>query len=280
MTVMNGSSPPMLVAAPQLPTPRIRGNPNLSAAAVSAVVGAELAAPLVALEQAIDQAEAAVRELQDCRPNPAGPDGPRWVDALASDAESAEGERPKVWRTEMLLKGEQRRWATASALAGGVALAVKRTESSLDRGRIASAASVRAAAAQKLWSEAARDGWNAHLADPAVAERCYRSGLEALVGFRDATRVGRWARKEGEPVRRPRDEYPPDTFSLPMDLEGRGRWLCLSFVLHPSRWLRLPGEDDVKWPRGVDELVLDRAIGENVERYTALHATGVYSSRG
>ena len=160
-----------------MPVPLIKRSPHPQSEAVAAVVGPELAEPLVRLEAAIEEAKAAVAELETCRPGAAGTrDGARWADAVATDAEAAEGgERPRRWRCEELLEREPHRWAQASALARAVPLLLRRTSTALDRRRISAAAATVEAAKATAFAEVARVGWEGR-ADKAAAWQRVRAG--------------------------------------------------------------------------------------------------------
>lgn len=268
------TSQPVVVALPALPVPRISRNPNPSADLVAAVVGGELAIPLVRLEQAIADAEAAVTILEAGRPGSAGTaDGAAWRDAIASDAEAAEGgELPKRWRTEALILGDAHKWARATALTGAVDLLLRRTAKTVDRSRIAATAGTRAEVAARKFAEAAKAGWESR-ADKARVWQEVRAGEAALDSFTSARQVKEWAQGAAWGVRRASGGLIPRVDYLPVDAVARGHWLALELYLNPdTTWLHFPR--DVVYPDDVGELVVN-AFPQSGNRYVGLVERGV-----
>jgi hypothetical protein len=113
--------------APRLPSTRVYPPSEQ----VAAVVGAELAKPLVELETAVADAEHAVTDLERNLPGGLG-DG--WQQALTDDAAAyAAGTRPKRWKAATLLATDPERWATAMAACNSVPTVGRRCERHMDR---------------------------------------------------------------------------------------------------------------------------------------------------
>lgn len=275
---MTTTQTPQVIAQPVpfLPPPRVPHNAFPTHESVAAVVG-ELAAPLLAVEQAVADAEAAVRELTECRPGVGGmPDGDRWRQAMVGDGEAyAAGTRPKKWKTQVLLEGDTARWALAQASTRGAQLVLARCRQQLEQDRIAVQASKVADANAQAWAEAARNAWESR-ADKLASLTAYRAGEEHLGEYRAAYRVALWAQGVAE---RPLDpENTAGVALLPADPTGVGFWLSAGLALEPgTTWLEIPDPAMVEWPEGGEELLL-RAFPESAARLVSLRQHGYYAT--
>src|SRR5690242_5469579 len=113
-----------VMSQPFLPLPRLSPlSRDMDAATVAAVVGPELAAPLVALEAAHASAQQAVDDLKAARPSAPNTDadGAVWASAREADAMSAAAAAvdgtapPTTWACERLLRDDHHKWAAALA---------------------------------------------------------------------------------------------------------------------------------------------------------------------
>ena len=257
-----------------LSPPTIPSSPHPPSADLAAVVGAELAAPLVRLEACLTEAAEAVREWETSRPSVAGfSDGAAWSSALAADVTTAAtGERPKTWKAATLLQAEPVRWARAHALAGSVVEVIAATTSALDLVTITEEAGGVESASAEEWAAAAWSGWTTR-GDKAAAWQEVRRGETFLGEYLSARRVKDWAEGQGWGARPESDVRVPRVDYLPDDPVGRGAWLALGLFLSPEPWLSMP--QNVTWPEG-SELLVTTALPGDGARYTALVGTGVH----
>lgn len=219
-----------------LPPPRIPASRAPKSADVAAIVGDDLAAPLVNLEAAVLAATNAVNELERNRPGPQGLD---WRDALTADAaDHAAGKEPAEYRCAKLLKTDPDRWAAAHMAARFVPIAAARCEAELDRPAIHKAAVEIAQAHADAFAQHAADGWNGRNTY-SLAWACQERGIEALSAYEEAAAIADWATHESLQLITP---------------EARGHWICLDLALNPGKRLyALP--DGPVWPAGSERLI-------------------------
>jgi hypothetical protein len=251
-----------------LPPPRAPRNLYPSAASVAAVVGEDLASPLLELERAYQEAEAAVADLERNRP---GGLGHGWREALAADQEAYGSESgPRRWKAQALLEQDPGRWALARAACGFAQKAPARCEQVLNRLEIAGVARQRADALTADWAKAAEASWEIR-EDQALAWKLRRQGEQYLADYVAARTIQAWAlRTRWDPDQ---DQTVPHYRHLPEHPAARGMWLCAQLVLEPTTtWLTIP-QQGVEWPARAEALI-DKALPQSGARFADLRERG------
>lgn len=219
-----------------LPPPRVPSSTALKASTVAAIVGDELAAPLVNLEAAVIAAGNAVSELERNRP---GPMGTEWKAALQADHEDhAAGRKVAEFRCAGLLKSDPDRWAAAQMAARFVPVAGARCEAELDREEINASAVGVAQGHADAFAGLVAEGW-ANRARTATAWNLRERAVEALTAFQEANEVAVWA--GGGP-------------GVVIDPVAHGQWICLDLVLNPGKRLLSVPVGPV-WPEGAEKVL-------------------------
>lgn len=211
-----------------------------TAAQITAIAGADLAAPFTARETARSAAEDALADLKDHRPGGRG-----WKAAADADVAALTAGK-KATEIAKLIDAEPKRYGQALAAVAIHQQTANALRADLDEVLLKGAVEVAKAEARVEWAKIANQAWGAR-ADHTKTWQLYRDGHRQLGLWRAADEIAAWL--EARPTR-PQD---PATWrrehQLPADRYARGAWLCVELILNPSEtWWHLPKPEDVEWP--------------------------------